>query len=278
MMSGWNTGWKIDRAFFVAAVVVLGGFLALTSDVSAQRRRGGDKRDQKTEKTHDLRTIAKLGKGVRGNDGFFDVTYSYRDKKGKKKSQKAYLQIDKMVDVYLDRQVRLQDLEAGKKIFILGRAIEREVQERGGGAGGVGGARGGQRGGKDRQIQNARVILTGDQVEVNRSYLDPKDKAIKWIEAIVSSSNAGLWVKYEGNEFRVTLGRKAPILVRVKLTEKERKILKKAKYIHLVADESKVRPETKRRVDLEKPSFEMKRLIVLDPRLLTTVYPLLFPR
>lgn len=268
------------RTILVAVFVVAGGFLALTNDASAQRRRGGDKTAEKSEKKHDLRTIAKLGKGVRGNESFFDVSYSYRDKKGKKKLQKAFLQIDAKADVYLDRQIRIQNLGAGKKIFILGRAVERDVQERGGGGGGAGGALGGAggRSGKDRQIQNARVILTGDAVEVNRSYVDPKDKAVKWIEATVSSSNAGLWVKYQGDEFRVTMGRKAPVLVRAKLTEKERKILKKAKYIHLIADDSNVRPETKRRADLAKPSFDMKRLIVLDPRLLASTYPLLFAR
>jgi len=270
------------RTPLVVATFVAGGLLAFATDAFAQRRDRGDGSSAETDKRHDVRTIARLGKGVRGNAGFFDVSYAYRDEKGRKKSRKAFLQIGETKEVYRDRQVRIGYLEAGQKIFILGRVVEREVQDRGGGLGGAGrggaGRGGGGRGGKDRQIQNARVVVTGEAVEVNRSFIDPKEKSVMGLEARGASSNAGLWVKYQGNDFRVTLGRKAPVLLRYRMAEKERKLVKKAKYIHLLADESDVRPDTARKSDLGKPSLEMKRLIVLDPRLVASTYPLLFSR
>jgi hypothetical protein len=69
--------------------------------------------------------------------------------------------------------------------------------------------------------------------------------------------------------------RGAPILRRTKAGEKEREILKKAKYVHLVGKKTDERPETKSKLDAKKPSFELKRIIILHPRLVS-LYPMLF--
>lgn len=227
-----------------------------------------------TVKKADLRHIAKLGSPVRGSDGFFAVTYYYTDEKGKRKSKKAFVKIDDKVSVYVDRQSRIEDLEPGKTAHVFGRVVEREVHDRDGGKGG-GGLSGSHRG-KDRQIQNARVILSGDELETNPAFKDPKDKAVKWVQATVSMSNVGLWVKREGEEYRVTLLRRAPILRRTKASASERKLLKSGRYVHLIAKKTDERPQTKSNLDAKKPSFEAKRVVVLQTPYLKTVYPMLF--
>ena len=127
------------------------------------------------------------------------------------------------------------------------------------------------RSGTDRQIQNAQIVILGEAVEVNEGYEHPKDKKLKWIDATVESSTSGLAVSYQGNTYRVTIDRRAPIINRTKV---EHKLLKKARYIHVVGTSSETRPKTKSRSAAAKSSFKSKRVIILDARA-AKAFPLL---
>ena len=115
-------------------------------------------------------------------------------------------------------------------------------------------------------------MILGAGVEVNESYTDKKDKHLKWLDATVESSNSGLSVSYKGNTYRVTIDRKAPIIVRTKV---ESKYLKKARYIHVLGASSATRPKTKSRSDAAKASFDSERVIILDARSIRAI-PLIF--
>jgi hypothetical protein len=267
-------------------------FAALAAPASAQEegRRGRKEPESGVQavSSRSLATIARLGKEIEDAARFYDISYTVKDDKGKPKQEKALLKIADDVAVFYDRQIRLDELEPGQTVRILGRVVEREVQGRGGqgggsgGAGGAGGAAGaggfgGSPGGKDRQIQNARAILVGEETAVNESYKDAKDKSIRWVTATVSLSSSGLWVTYSNEEYRVTLDRKAPIIRREKAADdKERKLLKKAQWVHVLGKPADARPRSKSRADAEKPCFESTRVVLLDARLVATVYPALF--
>ena len=212
----------------------------------------------------------KLGKAVSGSESFYDFSYFFKDERGRKKSAKAFVQISAKTTLYYDRVVRIQDLKKGSKIRMFARAVEQEV--RGGPPGGGGGNVGQGRSGTDRQIQNAQLVILGDGVEVNESYEDKKDKELKWLDATVESSNSGLSVSYKGNTYRVTIDRKAPIIVRTKV---EQKYLKKARYVHVLGGSTDTRPKTKSRSDASKGSFDSERVIILDARSIRAL-PLIF--
>ena len=115
-------------------------------------------------------------------------------------------------------------------------------------------------------------MILGDGVEVNESYEDKKDKELKWLDATVESSNSGLSVSYKGNTYRVTIDRKAPIIVRTKV---EQKYLKKARYVHVLGGSTDPRPKPKSRSDASKGSFNSERGIILDARSIRAL-PLIF--
>ena len=211
----------------------------------------------------------KLGKAVSGSESFYDFSFYYKDERGRKKPAKAFVQISPAAAVYYDRVMRIQDLKKGTKLRLFARAVEQEV--RGGPPGGGGGVGQQGRSGTDRQIQNAQIVILGEAVEVNESYEHPKDKQLKWIDATVESSTSGLAVSYQGNTYRVTIDRKAPIIKRTKV---EHKFLKKARYIHVVGTTSPTRPKTKSRSDASKSSFKSQRVIILDARA-AKAFPLL---
>ena len=251
-----NSSWISVVLVFVFTSAAAAGGLALKDEAGP-----GDK----------LNGWGKLGKAVSGSESFYDFSFYYKDERGRKKPAKAFVQISPAATVYYDRVMRIQDLKKGTRIRLFARAVEQEV--RGGPPGGGGGPAGQQgRSGTDRQIQNAQIVILGEAVEVNEGYEHPKDKKLKWIDATVESSTSGLAVSYQGNTYRVTIDRKAPIINRTKV---EHKLLKKARYIHVVGTSSETRPKTKSRSAASKSSFKSERVIILDARA-SRAFPLLF--
>lgn len=240
---------KSNGVFTALAFVVIFVFAA---SASAQKDEGPGE---------NLNGWGKLGKAVSGSESFYDFSFYFKDERGRKKPAKAFVQISPDTPLYYDRVVRIQDLKKGSKIRLFARTVEQEV--RGGPPGGGGGNVGQGRSGTDRQIQNAQIVILGSAVEVNESYEHPKDKQLKWLDATVESSKSGLAVSYRGNTYRVTIDRKAPIIVRTKV---EHKYLKKAKYVHVVGTSTQTRPKTKSRSDASKSSFNSRRVIILDAR------------
>jgi len=160
--------------------------------------------------------LVRLGAKVRGEYGIWEASLLARNEKGKTVPEKAVLEIPSELPILVDRKIVLEDLAAEETALILGREIERDVQSKVSKSGET-------RGGQDRQIQNARVILAGRDVEANEEYREGRDKSTRWFRTEVKSSGAGLWVKHKDSEYRVTLDRGAALLKRIR---GERKLLR----------------------------------------------------
>jgi hypothetical protein len=251
---------------------------------------GADGGEASGETKADLNVWGKLGSPVKGVEGVFEFTYYVKDEKGKQKSMSAQVKVDEALKPWVDRRVKAEQLAEGESLYILGRQVAHEVQGGGrgggGGGGGGGGLGGGNYGGRDRQIQNALILLAGKELEVNKKYKDPKDAEAKWLQAVVTSQKGGLWVKLSEEPHKVVLSRTATVLKRM---EGDKKLLKKGVYVHVRGKKLDAPAEGEAAADGkaangkakdskgEKESFEAERVVVLDPALVNTVYPALFP-
>jgi len=216
----------------------------------------------------ELDGLGKLGSAIKGEEGVYEYTATSRDEKGRPKQEKVRLEIPADLEIHLDQKVRIEDLPVNETIYILGREATFDVR---GGSSGVG--LGGSSGGKDRRIQNGQVILYGDPIEVNESYVDAKDATIGWCKADVTRSNSGLWVQYKNDTYRVMTEPSAPILKRAKC---DRKLLKSGVTAIVKAERAKSDgasdDESGKKAAAQKPKFNCKQIIIIDPRLVGTAY------
>jgi hypothetical protein len=192
------------------------------------------------EKARDLpRTLEAWGKLGAEKDGLRAFTWYRKGDKGRVTQEKLQLSLPEGCSILVDRASKIEDLQAEEDVQILGKTVVRDVPSKGGTMG-----RGNPNGGKDRQFPGARAIFGGKALEVSASYQDPADSAVRWRSAKVSNSKSGLWVKYENEEYRVTLERQAPVLRRV---EGDAKLLQSGAYVLV-----KARPAKKPIVAVEK--------------------------
>ena len=233
-----------------------------------------DERDD--EKDDDgLSTWGQLGKPVKGSEDFYAFSYYAADSKGRLKKQSGFLRIPKDQEVFRDDRLRVTDLKPGERIAVFGKVVERDVPQRGG----RGGA-GANVSGRDLQIQMAKVVLAGSEktVAVDEKVKVKRFPGLKWCEATVEQSKGGILVKYNSLEYRVTMDRSAPVLRRAKVERSEKvdkKLLRSGTAIFIRAKPSKTRPETKKKSDRKKSAFEVEQLVVVDKRLVKSVYPIL---
>lgn len=213
----------------------------------------------------------KLGVPVPGTEGFVVLSYTHLDDKGKKVSEKTMVQVSENADLLADQQIRLEDLKESESVYIFGKRVERDVpSRRTGGAGGLGG----NSRGKDYQIQAARVILAGENLDVNLRFEDPKDKSVKWHKAVVTRSTAGLSVRCENNEHRVTLETGAPVLRRVKC---DQKLFRSGRYVLVTGSTTDVPAEAEKKATTPTTAVRPRSLVILDPRHLSSAYPAILP-
>jgi hypothetical protein len=216
----------------------------------------------------DLDGWGRLGSLVTGTKDIYKLTCYQRNKKGQLDSVKTLVQIPGDAELCADLSIRLEDLVVGEPVWILGRNMTYDIPSR------RGGGLGGTSRGKDRQLQNAQVLLAGKDIQVNQQYRDPKDSSIKWHKATVTKSTAGLWVESEGEKFRVTLEPSAPILRR---SECDRKLVKAGAHVHAVGKETVLPPEVNKKNVTESTVYKCRRVVVLDPRYVKTIYAAVFP-
>ena len=279
-------------------------------------RRGDREKDDERQRP-DIETVASLKKPVDKGSDVWEISYAKPDRKGRLRKTKARLEIPHDVAFYRDRQIRLRDLSVEEEIWVFGRPVEREVADRDGSGLGGGGRGGGGRGGgaggaggiggagnrpprKDRQIQAARFILVGDDIEAPERYRNKKAPGFRWVRAEVEAVHGGLWVKYEGESYRVAMEKRHSVLRRTKidrpLTSKD---LRKVRSVHVRGDSQPTggaraeddgadtgsergkkaddKKRGKERSQKTTESFKATRLIGLDPKLLKTAYRALFP-
>ncbi|MEM7234247.1 MAG: hypothetical protein AAF517_18865 [Planctomycetota bacterium] len=263
-------------AFRAVSVFAFVAAFLVSIDANAQGRRGrrGKKNDEakKRESEFDIKAWGKLGKAIKGSDGFYEITYYVSPgPKKKPKPVKAFVKIAEDCTVFHDRAIKVEQIKAGSNLHIFGKPVERDVPNRGGG--------GVNRGGTDRQIQNAQVVLCGDteSFDIDERYKHPKLDDMKWLKAEAEQSKGGLSVKFGLSPYRVVLGKRSPVLLRqkVKRTVKlDKKLLRSGAMIRIFANKTRDRPETKRKSDKEKGAFQADRVVLLDRRYVRSIYPM----
>ena len=216
----------------------------------------------------DLDGWGRLGSLVTGTKDLYKLTLYQKNKKGQLESVKTLVQIPGDAELCVDQSIRLEDLVAGEPVWILGRNMTYDIPSR------RGGGLGGTSSGKDRQLQNAQVLLAGKEIQVNQQYRDPKDSSVKWHRATVTKSTGGLSVESEGEKFRVTLEPSAPILRR---SECDRKLVKSGAYVYVAGKQTALPPDMNKKTVTESTAYKSRRVVVLDARYVKTVYAAVFP-
>jgi hypothetical protein len=184
-------------------------------------------------------------------------TFAYLDGKAK---LSAFLKIPEDAQYLMDTRIRLEELAEGESVWVFGRLVEHETAD------GTG------RRGTDRQLQNVSAIVGGKELKVDESFKDASVPDSKWHRVTVSRPGAAIWVKAEGDEFKVVLRKNTPIVRRV---DSPKGPLKSGAWIEVAAKEHDGRPETKSSADAKKASYIAQKVVLLDPGLVQTVYPML---
>ena len=247
----------------LAIVTLLAAALLPVFDSAALGQGRGRKRGRKEgkDKLHDLLVWGELGKPIRGSEGFYGFTYRKKDKKGKLRKIEAFVKVPeakKKCVFYKDHRITLKHLKRGDHVRIFGKPVESQVPYRGGAAGGSTG--------RDYQIQNGQVLLAGELAEfsLDRNYTYPKLPGVVWLEAEVQKTGGGLSVRFKGVNYRVAMAKRSALIKRVKIERKVFAKSKKKRYVFLHADAIKERPETRKRGDADKKSYQAARIMLLD--------------
>ena len=214
----------------------------------------------------DVESWGQIGKSVRGAKDFYEITYSKRNERGKRKKTKAFLRIPSDLPIYEDRLIRWPTLEPAATVAIFGKVVKLTVPEPGEGRG--------QKLVDQFQIRDPRVLLAGDVMNfrLDKKFKHSRLKGYKWLEGRVSQINGGFRIEIGGTEHHVKIKKETPILLRQRV---DRKRLKKKLSIRLVAHKIAAKP-------VEKPgkreSFEASQLVVIPKGLATVVYPMVWGR
>lgn len=251
---------------FIHCVLVFacGVALVIGSDAAQAQERA------KKPKARKVASWGELARPVKGSD-FFEITYYKKTGSGRKvkvKKTKAFLKVTSKTLIYQDTRVPIAGLKASEDVRIFGKPVSRRVPDRGGAG----------RGGVDSQIQNARVVLSGDlhnRLPFNKEFYDPAAPGLKWIDAQITKTGGGLWAKTVGVDNRVTMAKGAPILKRAKVNSKR---LKGRLYVQFFAWTTRDRPDTGKKSDANKDSFRASMIVILDRGSLATVYPMIWKR
>ncbi len=189
-------------------------------------------------------------------------TLDYAKIDGRKATKhSAFVKIADDAEFYTDKSIKVTDLKEGDTVWLLGRPVENEAPS----ASGVTGI--------DRQFQNVLAIVAGDGLRVHRRYKDPRDPKVLWCEATIAKPGPAISVKYEGNNFKVVLGKTASVLQREKAGDA--KAVKSGAQVEISAEKSDEKPETKSATDAKKESFTARKVVLLDKRFVGTLYPML---
>ena len=200
--------------------------------------------------------LAAWGKIKRVHDDYFELRF----KEGRK-TKDAFVRLGEKASYLQDRMLSVDELEEGDTVWLLGRMIEREVP-----------SRGNLPGGTDRQLQNVQAILRGIESEPKRKPPDAAKTKVAWHRGKVTRAGGSISVLVDSDTYKVVMRKDTPIMARAKA---ERDAVPEAGLIVVEGTPTERRPETKRRADKDKPSYEATKVILMDPRLVRGLYPLL---
>ena len=228
---------KYSRVFWLLAFAPI-GFLVAPSPVWAE--------EELDSKVPDLSATGKLGSNPRGKKEYFEFSYSEIGEKGKPVKKKIWLKVESGTHLYRDVRATLANFKEGEELRIFGKPVERRGY-----------------GKRLRLIQATRIIIGGEEVEVNESFADPKDKDFKWVTGTVAQTGKALKVNYSGGEYKVTLERRAAIIKRLP-GEQKRDVKKNAMVIITANETEEASPDEKK----DYPVYKAETLIVMEKRFL----------
>jgi hypothetical protein len=227
-------------------------------DTPKKAAKAKEKEEESKTSKSDLEAWGVI-KEMKGTD-FWNFTYTKVE--GRKATRPTvFIKVASEPTFYQDKAIQLTALKEGEKVWLLGRPVEREAPSASGMLG------------MDRQMQNVSAVVVGDFLQPNTSYKDPRDPKVQWLEAEVSEAGQAIKVKYEGAEYKVVMSKSFVAVRREKCAEA--KALKGNMSVQIAGDKSTERPETKSSADAKKESFLVKSVVILDPRVLKTLYPIL---
>ncbi len=197
---------------------------------------------------------------VRGAEGTSLLRYVDRSGERPRKAE-LYLTVAADARFLVDRITRLDALEEGQEVWVLGQVVEQDTTTQEG------------RTITDRQITNAQAVVAGEAVAPHAERPSPRDPELRWVKATVVRPGKSPSVTYEGAEYRLSCARQHVVVLRQRLAE--RPPLKRGALVEVRALPAGERPEGAQ--DPEVPAARAREVVVLDKRLARALYPLLLP-
>lgn len=190
-----------------------------------------------------------------------EFTLTYRKVAGKgAKSETVNVKVPAEVETFRDAQIRVQDLKVGDKVWLFGRPIERETPTKNGFSTGT-----------DRQIQNTAVIAVGEGLDVNTAYKDPRDPNVAWLEGVVDSAGAAIWVKHQEQKYKVVMAKDFAVLRRSRVEKPTP--LKGSLLVAIVGSLEKGPEAGASGKGAAKPTCTAAKVVLLEKKFGVGVYP-----
>ncbi|MGQ9590919.1 MAG: hypothetical protein ACUVYA_11555 [Planctomycetota bacterium] len=257
------------RARFLPAVVA-GAWLGISGGFAAEAGKAAPKEGRKeagkgkpaakaAPEKHDLETWGVV-KPVKGTE-FWELKYAHTEG-GRRLAKTAYFKPAADATFYTDRAVPVTDLKENEEVWLFGKRFEQEVPALPGMPG------------TDRQMKNVAAIVAGEAVEASKDRTDPKDPSVRWFRVTVAKPGAALYVIYDAVQYKVVAVRDFRVMRREEGGDAKR--LKSGMYVAVALDKTEERPNTGKSADAKKECFVAKSVAILDPKLVSTLYPLLY--
>lgn len=208
---------------------------------------------------YDLETWGAV-KPVKGTE-FWELKYA-RAEGGRRVAKTAFFKPAADAKFYVDRAVPITDLKENEEVWLFGKRFEQEVPALPGMPG------------TDRQMKNVAAILAGEALEFSKDRTDPKDASVRWFQATVSKPGAALYVIYDAVQYKVVAVRDLRVMRREEGGDASK--LKSGMYVAVALSKTEERPNTGKSADAKKECFVAKSVVILDPKLTSTLYPLLY--
>ena len=155
--------------------------------------------------------------------------------------------------VLADRRVKLTEFKKDDKAYVLGKNREdTSVNPMGLSF-------------TDYRIIGVQAVLKGSGIKVNKDYRDRRDKAVRWLDTQVETSDGQLKVTFfEQKGYRVEADKRTLLINRAPaeaelITSNSRGI-----YAFVLGKKSEEHPDTGKKSDKKKSVFSTNRVIVLD--------------
>ena len=192
--AGGNLAGSIHRGLLAGFLLVVAVQLPVFSQAE-----GG--KDSVPKPSYDLVGWGQL-KPVKGNEGFYDFSCTAREK-GRWKKQKVFVKLSDGLKVLADRRVKLTEFKKDDKAYVLGKNREdTSVSPMGLSF-------------TDYRIIGVQAVLKGRGIKVNKDYRDRRDKAVRWLDTQVETSDGQLKVTFfEQKGYRVEADKRTLLIHR----------------------------------------------------------------